>query len=683
MTQVSALLPRLSDLIDLVPCSVGALALEPRRLLIVAQVGPALVEVDLPVAAEGVCEIGGSFYVIGEKTLQPVSLAGALGTAVDVQAQGPIAAATSGMVAVAPGGGLVLFNAAGTILAQRGTPRITAIAASGNTVFAVCGFEVRSFNAADGLREIDRLSVENLLGASRAILSGTDLFVINDARNHKLRFDVSDPAALSLTSDTVGTAAWASETTLSTASPFDPQTTLRRIVVPFTDAPVGVSDHGLVQHTPAYVAITATVAKEPSGGFAPITVAFTTTCTGIPPLQYAWLFGDGGTSTQAAPSHEYATDEDFSGSVTITDAFGRIAIANFTVSLGAVTWEFSITATDVKWWGHINGVFFGLAPAVGSSKQLWVRELSGTFTDLGTIEFPGPVDDLGISDSREWCVATLTESNTYWYRWVDGAWTLDSLKYTGGGTIYRILRVADDGNLHMRLEDAARLIDIQPADSPVVTPVNNIDIRWSDLTHGGVVTFPSPSGLCVAGANGKEAQSDGKLSYVTWSGDLTPGAETGVYERFTHSDGWRPQSYTTSLAYNLPGGCATKLAFPYCNPASWDEIEIDIYTGEPGSWTLSSTIPITWSRVDGRLICRLSEDGATLVVMAENTNGFYVYDVATSILIGEGVLPEVLSASSFGGSLSGGTWDAFQFDGSLAVFPANVDNDMYEGEPIA
>lgn len=654
MTQVSTTLPRLADLIDLVPCSVGALALEPRRLLIVAQVGPALVEVDLPVAAEGVCEFGGSFYVLGEKTLQPVSLAGALGTAVDVQAQGPIAAATSGMVAVAPGGGLVLFNAAGTILAQRGTPRITAIAASGNTVFAVCGFEVRSFNAADGLREIDRLSVENLLGSSRAILSGTDLFVINDARNHKLRFDVSDPAALSLTSDTVGTAAWASETTLSTASPFDPQTTLRRIVVPFTDAPVGVSDHGLVQHTPAPLAITVTATKTPNGGMPPILIAFTATCSGgVAPLSYLWDFGDSTGSTEQNPSHTFSGNGDYTVTVTVTDAYRRTATGALSVAVGPATWTFADVASSVRrWMGRVAATMFGITGSTGYEVILYTRDAEGVEETQGLVPSFASWYDAVVAPGLQW--VAIGHAGAYFVRFhkVDGAWELSEPNIGGdGGSTVRLTYMDDDGTVFAHGANQDFLVVQYPGATQVVVPADPVDYRFAQLPDATVSADWFDGKRAIFGSNPYPGQSDGNTSYCLWIGTLVDGGVTGTTDRFTHPDGWRSfaadyLNYPSQPAIVHLDNDLGLVAMLYYNPADTDECELLIYNGSPGDWSLRTQIPLTGGQT-AQSFARISEDGQFVAVALTRGGNYRVFSVDT----GQEVT-DPITASNHNASLS-------------------------------
>ncbi|HXE82629.1 MAG TPA: PKD domain-containing protein, partial [Gemmatimonadales bacterium] len=44
-------------------------------------------------------------------------------------------------------------------------------------------------------------------------------------------------------------------------------------------------------------------------------------------LSFAWTFGDGGTSTEAKPSHTYAQDSEYNVSLTVTDSKGLASTA--------------------------------------------------------------------------------------------------------------------------------------------------------------------------------------------------------------------------------------------------------------------------------------------------------------------------------------------------------------------
>jgi len=59
----------------------------------------------------------------------------------------------------------------------------------------------------------------------------------------------------------------------------------------------------------------------PTNGTAPLTVNFTDSSTGSPTF-WSWTFGDGGTSTQQNPSHQYLTAGNYTVALTVTNANG-------------------------------------------------------------------------------------------------------------------------------------------------------------------------------------------------------------------------------------------------------------------------------------------------------------------------------------------------------------------------
>ncbi len=60
----------------------------------------------------------------------------------------------------------------------------------------------------------------------------------------------------------------------------------------------------------------------PVSGAPPLAVAFTDKSGGSTPRTYQWTFGDGGTSTDANPTHTYATTGIYSVTLTITNSYG-------------------------------------------------------------------------------------------------------------------------------------------------------------------------------------------------------------------------------------------------------------------------------------------------------------------------------------------------------------------------
>jgi serine protease len=69
------------------------------------------------------------------------------------------------------------------------------------------------------------------------------------------------------------------------------------------------------------VAPTADFVGDPTSGTAPLTVSFTDLSTGGP-TSWSWTFGDGGTSTQQNPNHQYTSAGSYTVTLTATNAVG-------------------------------------------------------------------------------------------------------------------------------------------------------------------------------------------------------------------------------------------------------------------------------------------------------------------------------------------------------------------------
>ena len=69
--------------------------------------------------------------------------------------------------------------------------------------------------------------------------------------------------------------------------------------------------------------VNATASGTPLSGQAPLIVTFEGTATGgCAPVAYVWEFGDGGTSTEQNPSHEFPAEGNYTATLTVTDAKG-------------------------------------------------------------------------------------------------------------------------------------------------------------------------------------------------------------------------------------------------------------------------------------------------------------------------------------------------------------------------
>ncbi|MBT2517544.1 PKD domain-containing protein [Streptomyces sp. ISL-90] len=88
---------------------------------------------------------------------------------------------------------------------------------------------------------------------------------------------------------------------------------------------------------PAHAAPTAVITSVANG----LSVAFdgssSTAADGATITSYAWEFGDGATSTQAAPTHDYGAPGDYNVKLTVTDSVGATGSATKTVTVSETT----------------------------------------------------------------------------------------------------------------------------------------------------------------------------------------------------------------------------------------------------------------------------------------------------------------------------------------------------------
>lgn len=105
----------------------------------------------------------------------------------------------------------------------------------------------------------------------------------------------------------------------------------------------------------------AVASAEPTSGPAPLAVAFSSAGSRDPDgggLTYAWTFGDGGTSTEANPTHTYAEAGNYTAQLTVTNPKGRTAVANVPVTVGntapTVTIEFPPDGGFFNWGDQVK-----------------------------------------------------------------------------------------------------------------------------------------------------------------------------------------------------------------------------------------------------------------------------------------------------------------------------------------
>jgi glucose/arabinose dehydrogenase len=116
-----------------------------------------------------------------------------------------------------------------------------------------------------------------------------------------------------------------------------------------------------IEHNPAgNQAPVARAGADRTSGAAPLTVNFSAAGSSDPEggaLSYSWNFGDGGTSTQANPSHTFTGSGQRAVTLTVTDPAGRTGTATVTITVGN-------TAPTVTLTTPVNGALFAFGDNV-------------------------------------------------------------------------------------------------------------------------------------------------------------------------------------------------------------------------------------------------------------------------------------------------------------------------------
>ncbi len=146
---------------------------------------------------------------------------------------------------------------------------------------------------------------------------------------------------------------------------------------PFT-ATVTVTDAlGAVARASIAVSISLEVAISANAtlGAAPLPVSFQSSVTGgVPGYTYAWEFGDGATSTTAAPTHTYSLAGAYQAKLTVTDSAGHQATKTWSLQVvaGGVSLQLTLTATpDTVLLGNITTITAAMSGGRGQITLVW------------------------------------------------------------------------------------------------------------------------------------------------------------------------------------------------------------------------------------------------------------------------------------------------------------------------
>lgn len=196
--------------------------------------------------------------------------------------------------------------------------------------------------------------------------------------------------------------------------------------------------------------------------------AFTNSAAGKTGLNFSWNFGDGGTSTEASPKHDYAKVGDYQGSLTVSNTAGASKEIKFKVSVNnrAVVAGLSCSAADQSGWcwqaprpsgNSVNDLHFlsaQLGWTVGDNGEIqkttdggktWTRQFSGITAPLLSVRFADPQN--GWILGAYGAVLHTTDGGAHWQ--LQEAAALD---YTGAtlGVINASTALVRDGSGHMR-----------------------------------------------------------------------------------------------------------------------------------------------------------------------------------------------------------------------------------------
>ena len=166
-----------------------------------------------------------------------------------------------------------------------------------------------------------------------------------------------------------------------------------------------------IQFTSGNQAPTAVLQATPVSGPTPLTVTFSSVGSSDPdgdPITYGWNFGDGGTSTQANPSHTYGSTGTFTAVLTVTDSKGAFSKAQVPITAGnskptafidtpAATTQWRV-GQSITFSGQATDPQDGMLPPAAFSWEIILHHCPSTchthpvqsFSGVTTASFPAP-----------------------------------------------------------------------------------------------------------------------------------------------------------------------------------------------------------------------------------------------------------------------------------------------------
>jgi PKD repeat protein len=186
-------------------------------------------------------------------------------------------------------------------------------------------------------------------------------------------------------------------------------------------------------------------------------IQFTSTSTGTAPFTYSWDFGDGNSSSQANPLHQYNSGSAFGATLTVTDSAGCIATYYDTVFSGPVNCSALAFQSANGPTVSFSGYFYGVPPvtylwAFGDGSTSSMKNPVHTYVNAGTynVTMVG-TDSYGCSDTVYLTAVASGNSGSCQASWtgtsVAGTTTVNfSSQITGGSGPFSYLWNFGDGS---------------------------------------------------------------------------------------------------------------------------------------------------------------------------------------------------------------------------------------------
>ncbi len=290
-----------------------------------------------------------------------------------------------------------------------------------------------------------------------------------------------------------------------------------------------------------------------------ISVAFHGTATNAAgTTSYAWTFGDGGTASGANPTHAYSAAGTYVARVTATDALGRTASSQVTVTVStALTAQLAATptATDA---GH--SVSFAATPAGGTGPYTYAWSFGdGAASSSATTTHPyaaagSYVVNLWVNDSGGGSAHTQTTVTVNPVPTASAARSTSALDvgqtvtFTGtttGGTAPLSLSWDFGDGTHSSVANPAHAYAAAGAYTITLTATDSVGVTATGTTTVTVAALP----VATASAS-TNAPTAGDT--VTFTGSATGGTPTLAYA-WTFGDGASSTDQNPTHSYGTPG----------------------------------------------------------------------------------------------------------------------------------